>query len=212
MTLNDDYYFWHPYFEIDLRNPRKLIVKVTLNTDINYSELKNIVRDTLISKYLNKSVKTANMYDIVSYVQQEVNGYIKKHNIEIKDQDNYIQSTDWLDSISTNEITYESSPLDDDFVLKDDDRTFNEKLYWNLLISNDITNRHDTKFIANYLSRQYKCHDCIDNYRICYSDQNRVMAANYVFQRDKGCCGKFDKHLYNPVTDHYFWIGFNHGH
>lgn len=76
--MNEDYYFWHPYFEIDLRTPRKLMVKVTLNTDIDYSDLKEAVRDTLISKYLNNIVQSANMHDIVSYVLQEVTGYIKK--------------------------------------------------------------------------------------------------------------------------------------
>lgn len=212
--MNEDYYFWHPYFEIDLRTPRKLMVKVTLNTDIDYSDLKEAVRDTLISKYLNNIVQSANMHDIVSYVLQEVTGYIKKRNIEIKDQNDYIQSTDWLDMVSTDEIVYDSHLLDAEAesVLQNDDRTFNEKLYWNLLTSNDISDRHDTKFIANFLSRKYKHFDCIDNYRICYSNQDRVMAANYVFQRDRGCCGEFDKHLYNPVTDHYFWVGFNYGH
>src|SRR5574343_599207 len=149
--MNEDYYFWHPYFEIDLRTPRKLMVKV----------------------YLNNSVRSANMHDIVSYVLQEVTGYIKKRNIEIKDQNDYIQSTDWLDMVSTDEIVYDSHLLEDEAesVLQNDDRTFNEKLYWNLLTSNDISDRHDTKFIANFLSRKYKHVDCIDNYRICYSIQ-----------------------------------------
>ena len=57
-----------------------------------------------------------------------------------------------------------------------------------------------------------KSHDCINNYRICKSDKDGTETELYEFLKGRGCCGFYDKLIYNDVTQTYYKFGFNHGH
>ena len=76
----------------------------------------------------------------------------------------------------------------------------------------DVTNEHDAKFIANKFGKYYSKYSCIDNYRICFSDEAKTKTREYCYRADNGCCGTFDIHITNQYTGNSFWIGFNHGH
>lgn len=88
----------------------------------------------------------------------------------------------------------------------------NYKIYSELVKSFGLTNDHDIKFISNKFGKLYSKYDCIDNYRICVSDNQMLKTNAYLNIVENGCCGFYDKHIYNPVTGNYFFIGFNYGH
>ncbi len=88
----------------------------------------------------------------------------------------------------------------------------NETLYRSIVEAFGVTNDHDIKFICNHLGKAYSKFCCIDNYRICYSGSNKRTTAEYDSAVSNGCCGFYDRLLYNEYTDNYFMVGFNHGH
>lgn len=90
--------------------------------------------------------------------------------------------------------------------------SYNESLYADVLDYFAVTNTHDRKLIANRLSKAYKNKYCIDNYRICVSDNNKIASEEYIEIEKKGCCGFWDEFIFNEVTGNYYWVGFNYGH
>lgn len=90
--------------------------------------------------------------------------------------------------------------------------THNMKIYANMIKCFNVESHHDIRFIANKFGKFYKKYDCIDNYRICKSDVSGTKSHDYINIQTSGCCGSFDKLIYNQLTNNYFMIGFNHGH
>lgn len=88
----------------------------------------------------------------------------------------------------------------------------NQRYYKHVTDLFDVTNEHDAKFIANKFGKYYSKYSCIDNYRICFSDEAKTKTREYCYRADSGCCGTFDIHIANQYTGNSFWIGFNHGH
>lgn len=91
-------------------------------------------------------------------------------------------------------------------------RSHNYKIYSELVKSFGLTNEHDIKFISNKFGKVYSKYDCIDNYRVCLSDKQMLKSDDYLNIVSNGCCGFYDKHIYNPLTGNYYFIGFNYGH
>ena len=88
----------------------------------------------------------------------------------------------------------------------------NLEIYGRMLSSFGINGEFDRKYLANKLSNAYRGRYCIDNYRVCKSDEDKQKSAEYLKLQEGGCCGFYDEFVYNPTTDNYFWIGFNYGH
>lgn len=88
----------------------------------------------------------------------------------------------------------------------------NQRYYKHVTDLFDVTNEHDAKFIANKFGKYYSKYSCIDNYRICFSDEAKTKTREYCYRADNGCCGTFDLYITNQYTGNSFWIGFNHGH
>lgn len=103
----------------------------------------------------------------------------------------------------------ESLNLDQTPVKDELDRTFNEKLYWDMLQLFKVTDRHDTRMIANKFSSLYKKYSYIKGYRICKSDTDKSQSELYEYLYKTATRSQYDEHIYNPVTDTYYWVGFN---
>lgn len=90
--------------------------------------------------------------------------------------------------------------------------SFNERIYSNLLDFFDVVNTHDRKLLANKLSSAWKTRSCCDNFRICQSNDDKIVTEEYKKLESNGCCGFFDEYIKNPITGNSYWIGFNYGH
>lgn len=93
--------------------------------------------------------------------------------------------------------------------------TYNTKLYGKMVLRYfpDI-NEHDYYLLCNKLSKMYKdINDpCNNNWRICKSENGKDITPEYRERRSSGCCGTYDKKIYNEVTGNTYFIGCNYGH
>lgn len=96
--------------------------------------------------------------------------------------------------------------------------TFNKRIYANEILNwIPRVNDHDLAFLCNRAAKIYQKLDdgCVDNFRITRARKilgTWTKSRRYESARDNGCCGYIDQLVHNPLTNHYFFIGFNYGH
>lgn len=66
--------------------------------------------------------------------------------------------------------------------------------------------------IARIGQREKETLECRDNFRASKLIGVRGSSERYRGAQSSGCCGFFDRLLFNPETGNSYWIGFNYGH